>query len=227
LKVRSVKEERLFLYNTPMKSELYQRLHNTLRIDRLEATRAYADNQRSYCFFASMYEAASHLYGEQLPLRFAQVEEEWLSFGSVGETKGGVSPENLFPQLLKIADHLHLKIEKIYANPSAYELFMQTKDGYDDEDTSDTDSEEDDCPEEVTVYNAHAESETFLNRSTIRIQQANENEWKTVLIATFSKSPEEGYLNSIETIVIEKVQGKQTVYPSIPYVSILLKEMEK
>lgn len=66
-----------FRYNETMsRDNLVEKTKQIIRADRLELMREHADEQATYCFFASMYEVAYHIHGDKLPPRHKQAENE-------------------------------------------------------------------------------------------------------------------------------------------------------
>lgn len=200
------------------KDRLLERTKNILTIDRLALMRENADQQNTYCFFASMYEAAYHIHADKAPPRYKEAEEQWLSFG-VGS---GVSPERMYNLVIELANKLEIKIDKIYANPGTVPQFLKDK-------VSDTSLENVNEIEEVEntkkkiKYSAHAESQTFINRSAARIEMATNNGWQTVMVISFSNEPYKEANNTSESVPIELVSGKSITLP-YPYVLVMLKE---
>lgn len=213
-------------------SELSQRTKQLISRDRLELMRARSDEKNTYCVFASMYEVALQIHEDRLPPRVEQAEREWLSFGTGKEVEGGVSPEELFDTLVKLANFLDIKIRKIYSNPSALAHFLGdkvasanvlTRDKNGSEDNVDDAEEKDDQDGEGDTYYAHAETQTSSPKADARIEEAMDKGWFVVLVVSFDQKPAGGDKKKLDQIPIEPVVGK-TERISFPYLLVFLKE---
>lgn len=200
---------------------IVNRLNSVVRSDRLELMRANADKQHTYCFYASLYEVASFVHKGKLPLRYQQAEDEWLSFGvQDSEIKGGVPPKEFFTLIMKMADYLEIKIERIYADPSILAHFLKDKaaDAKEALVTSEMKVKE----ENEAEYAAHAESQT-TSRSVVRVQSATDHGWETAFVIAFSQDPYHDPRNNIDSIPVEDSAGK-TIEVPIPFLHVMLKE---
>lgn len=131
---------------------------------------------------------------------------------------------------MRLADDFGLKVERIYANPSVLSRFLKDKVKDANVETSTEKKishEEDETPKgEKKSYVAHAESQTSLNKSDRRLQEAQEKGWFAVFAVTFADKPDDNVTNKIESVPIEHVVGK-TLTLKYPYVVVMLKEEER
>ena len=161
-----------YCYNHPMdKDSLLYRTREIVRTDRLELMRENADKQKTYCFFASLYEVAYHIHKDKMPPRYKQAEAEWLSFG-VDDKPGAVKTEEILNLLTKLANSLGITIEKIYTDRLFLSHFLQDKV---------RDATVVDTGKKKTIYRAHAESYTSLPKSDRRIDTVLADDWITVV----------------------------------------------
>lgn len=204
-----------------------KRLRQLLRNDRLALIRAYADQESTYCFFASMYEVAYHIHSHQLPPRHREAEKEWRQLGA-DQHGGTVPPEKLFETLLRVADYLNITVEKIVANPSVLTTLLEEKAAEDykansQEKLATLANRQVADSDQPRTYRAHAESHIFSNASRIRIIEALKDNWFVVCAIAFSPKRSQAN-NTLSAVEVVEAIG-ETIELEPPFILLLLKAM--
>lgn len=164
--------------------------------NRAEALRAWADENNSFCVFATLYELSALLDpSTPIPTPEEALEQYESLFGK--GTSGAVSPKDFFSTLTTFAEPLRMEISRIMANPSFIDK-LEVPDDIQPKLQIVTGRQSVEFPNmrillkerEKEDWATHAETDDGAERQRTRIEPMLNEGWLTGAVIIFNKGDE-------------------------------------